>query len=301
MALGSVVEVAEGVYAYVQHQGTWWVSNAGFVVGGGGVVSIDSCATERRTRAYLDAIEAHGVGPVTTLVNTHQHGDHTNGNCLFEVATVIGHRQCRAGVLATPIGGREEIFGVVDWGDLELRAPDVTFDARLDVHAGETLIELHHFGAPAHTGGDVVAWLPEHEVLFAGDLVFNGSTPFFLRGSLVGSLAALDHLRELGASTIVPGHGPVGGPELLDQVADYLGWIQQVAEAMVDAGIAPLEAARQTDLGPFAAWGERERLVANLRRAQAEALGQELDETQFGLAYQEMVAFNGGRALRCLA
>jgi hypothetical protein len=57
-------EVADGVFAYVQADGTWWINNTGFVVGRRGVVSIDACATERRTRAYLEvraAIAAWGA------------------------------------------------------------------------------------------------------------------------------------------------------------------------------------------------------------------------------------------------
>ena len=49
-------EVDDGVFAYIQPDGSWWINNTGFLVGGRGVISIDTCATVRRTRAYLDAI-----------------------------------------------------------------------------------------------------------------------------------------------------------------------------------------------------------------------------------------------------
>ena len=52
-------EVADGVWAYIQPDGTWWINNTGFLVGARGVVSVDACSTERRTRAYLDAIAAY--------------------------------------------------------------------------------------------------------------------------------------------------------------------------------------------------------------------------------------------------
>ena len=52
---------------------------------------------------------------------------------------------------------------------------------------------------PAHTTNDVAAWLPDERMLFAGDLVFNGGTPFVVMGSVAGSLAALDRLAALGA------------------------------------------------------------------------------------------------------
>ena len=49
-------EIDRGVFAYIQPDGTWWINNTGFVTGTDGVVAVDSCATERRTRAFLDAV-----------------------------------------------------------------------------------------------------------------------------------------------------------------------------------------------------------------------------------------------------
>ena len=94
------VEVADGVYAYVQPDGTWWINNTGFVVGPQGVFGIDACSTERRTRAFQAAIAAVTPAPVRTLVNTHHHGDHTFGNALFPTATIVAHERARAEAIA---------------------------------------------------------------------------------------------------------------------------------------------------------------------------------------------------------
>ncbi len=91
-----VHEVSPGVYAYVQPDGTWWINNTGFLTGPQGVISIDSCATHRRTRAYQAAIAAVTPAAVRTVVNTHHHGDHTFGNCLFPAAAIVGHESTRA-------------------------------------------------------------------------------------------------------------------------------------------------------------------------------------------------------------
>jgi cyclase len=297
------VEVADGVFAYVQPDGSWWINNAGFVVGPDGVVGIDASSTERRTRGLLGAISAAtGGSPVRTLVNTHHHGDHTNGNCLFTDAVVVGHRRCREGVLAQTIGGLEPVFGTVDWGELSVRAPSVVFDERLDVFVGERLVELHYVGGPAHTTGDVVAWLPDARVLFAGDLVFNGGTPFVLMGSLAGSLAAVDVVRGFGASVIVPGHGPVCGPAAVDEVAAYLQFVADVAAEAHAAGVSALEAARSTDLGRFAELHDRERIVGNLHRALFELAGAPAGAPiDLLAAFGDMITYNGGGPLRCLA
>jgi cyclase len=297
-----VVEVGDGLFAYVQPDGSWWVNNTGFLVGSSGVVAVDTCSTERRTRGLLAAIGGVTAQPIRTLVNTHHHGDHTNGNCLLPGATVIGHRHCRTGVLATSIGGLESVFGDVEWGELEVSAPFVTFDERLDVHVDDTLVELHHVGTPAHTTGDVVAWVPEHGVLYSGDLVFDGGTPFVVMGSLAGSLEAVERLRTLSPTTIVPGHGGVCGRESLDAVAGYLRFVQELAADAHAAGEAPLDAARQADLGPYAELLDAERIVGNLHRAYAELDGRPPGAPIDVLAaFGDMIAYNGGAPLRCFA
>ena len=82
------LEVSDGIVAWVQHEGTWWINNAGFLVADSGVVAVDACSTEARTRALLAGIRAVTTQPVRTLVNTHHYGDHTFGNYLFEPATI---------------------------------------------------------------------------------------------------------------------------------------------------------------------------------------------------------------------
>jgi cyclase len=292
-------EVHDGVYAYVQLDGSWGLNNSGFLVGRDGVTVIDTCFTERRTRALLDAISLVTEQPLRTLINTHHHGDHTHGNYLLPAATIIGHELCReemigAGHMATGL------FPGVDWGHLEVAPPFVCFDDHLNVFVDERKVELIFVG-PAHTTNDVVAWLPEQRILFAGDLVFNGGTPFVVMGSVSGSLAALERLRALGPSVVVAGHGPTCGPSNLDDQAAYLRFVQQVASRGFDAGITALDLALQTDLGPFAELHDPERLVGNLYRAYSELRGEPLGHPIDPQAYADMITYNGGQPLRCWA
>src|SRR3984957_10337248 len=110
------VEVADGVYAYIQPDGTWWINNTGFVTGPQGVFSIDACSTERRTRAYLAAIQRVTTAPVRTVVNTHHHGDHTFGNALFPAATIVAHERARAEVIAFGPARDLPFWENPDWG-----------------------------------------------------------------------------------------------------------------------------------------------------------------------------------------
>jgi len=297
-------EVSPGVYAYVQPDGTWWINNTGFLVGPQGVISIDSCSTQRRTRAYQRAIATVTAAPVRAVVNTHHHGDHTFGNCLFPGAAIIGQERTRAEAIASGPPRDLPVWDGPDWGELTLDPPFVTFADELALHAGDLRAEVRFVGSPAHTTNDSIVWIPERSVLFCGDLIFNGGTPFVLMGSVEGTIEVLERvIRLLAASTIVPGHGPVfHDPAPIDATLDYLQFVLGLGRESRAAGVPPLQAARETDLGRFAEWADGERIVGNLHRARAE-----LDGTPRGgridsaAALLDMVAYNGGKPLSCRA
>ncbi len=190
----------------------------------------------------------------------------------------------------------------VDWGDIELKPPFLTYTDRVSLWVDDLRCEVVHPGTPAHTTNDSYVWIPERKVLFSGDLLFNGGTPFVMQGSVHGALTAVEALTRLGAETIVPGHGPVCGPEVIATVTAYLRFVQDLAQQGRAAGLSPLQAARQADLGAFAGLLDSERIVGNLHRAYAELDGREpgapLDlPTVMG----DMIAYNGGRPLTCHA
>jgi cyclase len=302
-------EVADGVLAYIQPAGGWCVSNAGIVAAGAETMLIDTAATQARAMRLTAAVRAAGAWPPRLIVNTHHHGDHTFGNAAFPAATVVGHETTREDMLTRGAALRA-VWPDVDWGELDIVPPTVTFTDRLTVYAGGRPVELRHVG-PAHTTGDVVAWLPAERVLFAGDVVMAGRAPFVLMGAVAGSIAAIRELRALGPRTVVCGHGPVTGPDTLDVAEAYLVWLQGVAAEGIAAGLSPLEAARHADLGPFKELAETERLVANLHRAYREQRAGDAPGTGAGDApgtripsapvFAEMVAYNGGRPLACHA
>lgn len=297
-------EVSEGIYAYVQPDGTWWINNTGFVVGPQGITSIDSCSTERRTRAYLDTIASVSAAPVRTLVNTHHHGDHTFGNALFDTATIVAHERARSEMIAFGPPRELPFWQNPDWGSLPLDPPFLTFTDRVALHAGDLRGDVIHVGVPAHTTNDCIVWFPERSTLFCGDLIFNGGTPFLLMGSVTGAVDVLRNvLAPLNAATVVPGHGPVfHGRAPLDETLDYLRFVLDLAGRGRAAGVSPLDAARDTDLGRFADWPDAERIVGNLHRAYAELDGLPVgDPIDVMTALGDMVTYNGGAPLTCLA
>ena len=294
-------EVAPGIFAYLQLYGQWGLNNAGFIVGDKRTLAIDTCFTVSRSQAFRDQIERASTNPITTVLNTHHHGDHTYGNFLFPEATLVGHELCRDEVLATGLSTTSLFQDGVDWGDIEIDPPFVTFADRLTLYSDTERIDAIYVG-PAHTTNDVVYYLPGKKLLFAGDVAFAGGTPFALMGSVSGSLAAYERLRELDVETVVPGHGPVCGPEIFDDMADYLTMVQDVAVQAHASGTPALEAARSVDLGRYAEWHDSERIAGNLHRSMAEQAGVVPGgEMDLAAAVADMVVLNGGQPLHCLA
>jgi cyclase len=299
----TIEEVSAGIYAYVQLDGSWFLNNAGCIVGSRTATVIDATGTEARGRAWRAAVTSITRNPVTALVNTHHHADHTNGNFLFAPNTpIIGHELCREEVVR---GGQfpssSPLFPGTNFGECPPAPPVITFRDRLDLWVDGLRVELEYAG-PAHTTNDVIAWIPERKLLFSGDILFNGGTPFTLFGSIAGSLEALDRLEALGATTIVPGHGAVCGPEVIGTVRGYLQLIQSAAREGHARGVPATEVAHAIDLGPYAELTDPERVVPNVHRAYLELEGKPRGAPLPLMdMFQAMITYNGGQPLRCLA
>ncbi|MGW0737725.1 MBL fold metallo-hydrolase [Streptomyces sp. NPDC002851] len=286
-------EIADGVFAYTQSGDGWCLNNAGIITGPDGGTVIDTVATESRSLALRASAESLCAGPVRAVVNTHHHGAHTFGNAAFPGATVIAHSLARSEMAETGLA-LTKLWPSVEWGDIRLALPSVTFDERLTLHSGGRRIELVFCG-PAHTTNDVVAWLPDDGVLFTGDVALSGATPCTLMGSVEGALRAVATLRAFGARTIVCGYGPVCGPEVFDKTEAYLRWIQIIAMEGWQQGLTPLQTAKEAGLGDFGHLVDAERIVGNLHRAYAELDGGALGRTlELPPVFAEMAEYNGG-------
>ncbi|HEY5110214.1 MAG TPA: MBL fold metallo-hydrolase [Acidimicrobiales bacterium] len=299
VAAGHLLQVVDGVFAWIQPDGTWWLNNAGAVTGGDGTMIIDTCATEARTRRFLDAVaRATDGAPIRFAANTHEHGDHTYGNSLLPAETaLIGHERMRCNLLADRFIDccPPHWSPVPDWGGVTRRVPTIVTRSDLTVHSGTRRIDLVHPGHAAHTMGDLVAWLPEERVLFAGDLLFVGLTPLVFAGSVDGALRALEWIAGFGPDVVVPGHGPVteGGdlPTVLADHERYYRFVLELAVEGVRDGRGPLQVARVADLAEFADWPDAERLVLNLHRAYADAEGRAMNPVA---AISDAMTWNGG-------
>lgn len=294
-------EVSPGIFAYVQLDGTWFLNNAGFIVGEESVLVIDTVGTEARARAFHAKLREATPKPVQALVNTHSHADHTHGNFMFSPGAIIAHDLCREEVKLGNLERLRRSFPTADFGEIPYVAPNVTFADRMTVYVDDLEVQLIFVG-PAHTTNDIVAWIPERKVLYTGDLVFNGGTPFAMAGSIGGWLDALEVLRGLGAETLIPGHGGVCEPPVFDTIEAYLRFVQETAAKGFADGVEPLALAQATDLGDFGGLGDPERIAGNLHRAYSELRGEPRGAAlNIAAVFGDMIAYNGGEPLRCLA
>lgn len=277
-------EVADGVLAYLQPDGSWGWSNAGLICGDGASLLVDTLFDVRLTGDMLEDMGAvTSSRPIGTLVNTHANGDHCYGNGLVAGAEIVASRAAAAemdevppallGAMVDSDLGDDDLnryvraaFGPFDFAGARPAAPTRTFDGTLGLDVAGTPVELIEAG-PAHTAGDVIVHVPSAGVVFVGDLGFIGGTPIVWAGPLSNWCDAIDLVAGLGAHTIVPGHGPVCGVAELLEVRDYLSFVEREATARFEAGMGVEDAIADIDLGPFAELSERERLVVNVHTA----------------------------------
>jgi cyclase len=309
---GGLREVAPGVHAWLQPNGSWGESNAGLVVGDGASLLVDTLWDARLTARMLGAMRPLVErGPIATVVNTHSDGDHWWGNQLVARAEIVATEAAarvmggespdemirfgRLGAAFRLAGGapvsyprREDVDAIgrfvgellrpFEFGEVRLTGPTRTFHGELALEVGGRELRLIEVG-PAHTAGDLVVHVPDARTVFAGDILFIGVTPVMWAGPVERWLAALERLVESGAETFVPGHGPVCGGAEIERLGDYWRWLEAAARRRLAAGTPPAAVARELVLGEeiaargFADWLDPERAVINVRTIDAHRRG----------------------------
>lgn len=159
-------------------------------------------------------------------------------------------------------------FGAFEFNGIEM--PDVTigFTDHHKLDAGGRSVELLEVG-PAHTEGDVLAWLPEERVLFAGDILFIGGTPIMWAGPVSGWIAALDTIIDFNPAVIVPGHGPLTDLDGVRSLRSYFELVNQLTTERHAGGMALIDAIRDIDdhidSTLYSEWSDRERIEVNVQ------------------------------------
>ena len=225
-------QLADGVFASIAEEGDVAVGNAGFVDLGGETLVFDTHVSLAAGRALREAAEEHA--PVRTVLLSHWHGDHVFGAGAFESHVVATRKTSElmrertearlAEMKAKPV----EEFESTAFADiarselpgLQINHPVEKFDHDRDFSGAKRRAQALTFGG-GHTLSDAVLWLPRERILFTADLVVHGH-PWIGDGDPKAWPGILHSLAALGPLTVVPGHGPVSGPESIDFVRSYL-------------------------------------------------------------------------------
>ncbi|HEV3230007.1 MAG TPA: MBL fold metallo-hydrolase [Solirubrobacteraceae bacterium] len=277
-------ELGDGLFAYLQPDGSWGWSNAGLITGPGTSLLVDTLFDLRLTREMLEAMRpVTDPHPIAAAVNTHGDGDHCFGNQLLpagapiyatraameemqQVPPSLVHTLVTADLgpeLAELSEFARNIFGSFSFEDIELRLPSSTFEGELGLRVGDRELEFIEVG-PAHTAGDAIVHVPDAGVVFTGDILFSERTPIMWRGPVSNWLDACDRILALGARVLVPGHGPVTDDSGVRDVMRYLSHVRDEARARFEAGMDVDRAADDIDVSDFADWGAPERIVVNV-------------------------------------
>lgn len=271
-----VEQLAESVYAVLPAQ--FGSSNAGFVVGSQDTLVIDTRMAPLLAAEMRIAIESVTANPVTRVVNTHFHGDHLYGNQVFAPpAEIISHRLARDELVERGRAGIDEFMEhyniaarypsdvVEDIRNVRILPADTVFDSSLTLEVGDIPVRLEFVG-PAHTRGDIVVYLPEQRVLFAGDLVFNEIHPYWLDGYLDGTLAGLRMMGKWDVEVLVPGHGPLTDGSGIRGMLEYFEAVDQVLRETRGAGGTEDDAVRALEQTVGGYGSQPHRLATTVRR-----------------------------------
>lgn len=291
-------ELADGVHAWIEPNGSWGEANAGLVVGDGAAALVDTLWDQRLARELLAATAPHTArAPIALVVNTHSDGDHWWGNAEVPAAASIVTSRASLDTMreelsparfvrlrrlsalgarvpdAVPGGlgatGRylSAMLAPFDFEHVRLRYPDRTFSGEHVEHVGGRELRLVEVG-PAHTPGDAIVHVPDAGVVFGADVLFFGATPVMWHGPLRNWLAALDLLLGLDADTFVPGHGPVGGRAEVAALRDYWTWLEASVTTHHRAGRGPLATTRamigDPEFARYRGWIAPERMIISV-------------------------------------
>lgn len=295
-----VEKVGTGIYAYIQPDGSWCLSNGGLIIGQREAMLIDTLSDLPKTRAMLnqfDKILAQCNAQVTTLVNTHHNLDHVWGNQLVVsrypgVRTLASSRaveemhhdvkpeqllavldKARSGQLGRQPGSFGSFLTcrfshLAELDQIAFSPPKETFEGALDVDVGGRTVKLIELG-PAHTSGDIIIHVPDAKVVFAGDLLFNRGVPIVWTANPSGWIRACNAIIGLEPAVVVAGHGPVAdGVAAVEDLRDYLDFVVRHTRAAVNLAKPSVEDAALDVAGKlpkkYKTWGEQERHIINV-------------------------------------
>ena len=266
-----LVKVAEGVYAGIAKPGGLASGNAGFIIGDGGVLVVDTFFTPVAVEELIDEIGKLTTQPIKYAVNTHYHLDHTGGNQVLigRNVPIIAHdnlitwqttknrrflplpeelqkRRADAAkqLSETPEDQKDkraqlerQLRRLDVMMTIKLTNPTVTFGpGSTHVYLGTREVVL--FSLPGHTGGDLLVYVPDANVMFTGDMSWAKTLPNLVDATVNDWIPSLDTiLKNHPSSKFVPGHGDVATSAEIRDFRDYLDDLRSRVKTAITNGL----------------------------------------------------------------
>lgn len=210
--------------------------------------------------AITNALTSINADPITHLINTHWHTDHTDGNAWLHSAgaAITAHENTRKRLsVATRVEGWQWTFPAASAGALPIKV----FAAEQEIRQNDTRITLKYYG-PAHTDSDIRVHFTDADVVHVGDTWWNGVYPFIdysTGGSIDGQIQAAETnlVAVTDKTIIIPGHGPVGCKSDMAKFRDMLVAIRGNVAALKKQGRTVGETIAAQPTAAFdAKWGQ---------------------------------------------
>jgi len=211
-----------------------FISNAGFIVTPAGVVVVDALGSPELARKLLVEIRKITPKPIHTVVLTHYHADHIYGLQVFKEANarIVAHVAAREYLFSDTAKLRLEVSRQELWPWIDEKTRLVPADMWLTgshtFTVGGIAFDIRPVG-PSHTAEDLVVYLPQKKILFAGDLVFRNRIPYVGQADSRHWIEALQNLLAFDTQWVIPGHGPISNDPKGDMTLtrDYLIYLRE--------------------------------------------------------------------------
>jgi glyoxylase-like metal-dependent hydrolase (beta-lactamase superfamily II) len=277
-------EIGPGLYAYTA-QGD---PNSGIIVGDDGCMVIDAQATPAMAGDVIARVRQVTDKPIKYVVLSHYHAVRVLGASAYDAEGIIASDATYRLIVergeqdkASEIGRFPRLFRGEDTIPEGLTWPNLTFETGMSVFLGRREVKLFHLGA-GHTAGDIVAWVPDAETIFSGDLVEYHSACYCGDAHLREWPLTLDEIRDFNPRALVPGRGDAltSAAQVREAIAmtrDFVTTLYGAAELSVARGRSLKETMAATrevmdpKFGSFAIYEHC--LPFNVSRAYDEASG----------------------------
>ena len=254
-----VHEMAAGVFLYEQLAGPneeVVTTVSMFVATSDGVLVADGQGSPEDTQRLIDEIAKVTAEPITHVVICSDHGDHTRGNVAFPADTVFYAHPTSAATLEASANRPDQPAD-----SPPVITPTALVDERLVLQMGGKEIQILFLGR-AHTGGDLVVYLPAEKILFTGETYFNDMFPAMATAYPTEWMAMIEKVEAMDVDMYVPGHAVVGSAEILGRPRltihrDAVGQVIAEVTRLHAAGLSADEAVEQADFGDLESWVDR--------------------------------------------